>query len=127
MTSQSESDTGPVRLFLDNSTSPTLTTLVVVAATAALSMNFFLPSLPSMASFFAVDYALMQVAVSGYLGVTAVLQLIMGPLSDRYGRRPVLLASLGIFIVATVGCALSKSAEAFLFFRMMQALSLIHI
>jgi DHA1 family bicyclomycin/chloramphenicol resistance-like MFS transporter len=121
MTSQSEGDSGPGRLFLDNSTSPTLTTLVVVAATAALSMNFFLPSLPSMASFFSVDYALMQVAVSGYLGVTAVLQLIMGPLSDRYGRRPVLLASMGIFIVATVGCALSKSAEAFLFFRMMQA------
>lgn len=111
----------PARRFLDNSTAPTLFTLMTVAATAALSMNFFLPSLPSMASFFDVDYALMQIAVSGYLGVTAVLQLIMGPLSDRYGRRPVMLASLLIFLVATVGCVSSQSMQSFMFFRMMQA------
>ena len=53
--------------------------------------------------------------------MTAVLQIILGPLSDRFGRRPVILASLLIFAIATVGCALSQSAEAFMFFRMMQA------
>ncbi len=74
-----------------------------------------------MAGFFAVDYAVMQMAVSGYLGVTALLQIIMGPLSDRYGRRPVMLASLSIFVLATAGCALSTNAETFMFFRMMQA------
>ena len=121
MTEHADSGSGPVRLFLDNKSPPTLTTLVVVAAVAALSMNFFLPSLPSMSSFFAVDYAVMQIAVSGYLGVTAILQIIMGPLSDRFGRRPVMLASLLIFVLATAGCALSQSVETFMFFRMMQA------
>jgi len=121
MTEQASTESGPVRVFLDNKSPPTLFTLMAVAATAALSMNFFLPSLPAMASFFAVDYALMQMAVSGYLGVTAILQVIMGPLSDRFGRRPVLLASLFIFVLASVGCAMSTSAEVFMFFRMMQA------
>ena len=121
MTEPADSGSAPVRLFLDNKSPPTLTTLVVVASIAALSMNFFLPSLLSMASFFAVDYAVMQIAVSGYLGVTAVLQIIMGPLSDRYGRRPVMLAALVIFALATLGCALSQSIETFMFFRMMQA------
>ncbi len=109
------------RVFLDRSTPPTLLTLVLVAAISALSMNFFLPSLPAMAKFFAVDYAVMQLAVSAYLGVTAILQIIMGPLSDRFGRRPVMLTSLGIFIVSTIGCALSTEASWFLFFRMVQA------
>jgi len=121
MTEQVDAVNGPARRFLDKQTPPTLFTLMTVAAVAALSMNFFLPSLPSMAKFFDVDYAVMQVAVSGYLGVTAILQIIMGPLSDRYGRRPVMLASMLMFVIATIGCALSHSAELFLFFRMMQA------
>jgi DHA1 family bicyclomycin/chloramphenicol resistance-like MFS transporter len=57
-----------------------------------------LPSLPGIASYYEADYALVQLAVSGYLAVTGLLQLLIGPLSDRYGRRPVLLiASLAIF------------------------------
>ena len=109
------------RVFLDRRTPPTLLTLVLVAALSALSMNFFLPSLPAMASYFAVDYAVMQLAVSAYLGVTAILQILMGPLSDRFGRRPVMLAALIIFIAATTACALSTDANWFLFFRMVQA------
>ncbi len=114
-------DSATQRVFLDRSTPPTLLTLVLVAAISALSMNFFLPSLPAMANFFSVDYAVMQLAVSAYLGVTAILQIIMGPLSDRYGRRPVMLTSIGIFMVSTVGCALSTEASWFLFFRLIQA------
>lgn len=121
MTTEAPDQAGPARIFLDRQSPPTLLTLVMVAAMAALSMNFFVASLPAMAGFFAVDYAVMQLAVSAYLGVTAVLQIIMGPLSDRYGRRPVLLAALLIFIVATIGCALAKSADWFLFCRMIQA------
>ena len=111
----------PARVFLDRGSPPTLLTLVLVAAISALSMNFFLPSLPAMAEFFVVDYAVMQLAVSAYLGVTAILQIIMGPLSDRYGRRPVMLAALVVFVIATIGCAVSTSAETFLLCRMIQA------
>lgn len=121
MALEQPSTAGPARVFLDRRSPPTLLTLVLVAAMSALCMNFFLPSLPAMAEYFVVDYAVMQLALSAYLGVTAILQIIMGPLSDRYGRRPVMLAALGIFLIATIGCALSTNAEVFLFCRMIQA------
>ena len=59
-------------------------------------------------------------AVAGYLAVTAVIQLIAGPLSDRFGRRPVLLCALGCFTLASMGCALAEDIWTFLFFRMLQ-------
>lgn len=84
-------------------------------------MNVFLPSLPGMAEHFGVDYAVMQLSVSGFLAVSAVIQLLCGPISDRFGRRPVILTSFAIFVLATVGTLLAPSAGWFLFFRLMQA------
>ena len=84
-------------------------------------MNIFLPSLPNMTAYFETDYALMQLSVAVYLGVNAVLQLIVGPLSDKIGRRPVILWGLGLFLVATVGCLISTNIWVFLAFRMAQA------
>jgi len=107
--------------WLNRSTPPHVITLVVIAGVSALSMNIFLPALPSMATFFEADYAVVQLAISAYLGVTALLQIIIGPLSDRYGRRPVLLWGIGIFVLATIGCIFSTSIEALLGFRMLQA------
>jgi Bcr/CflA subfamily drug resistance transporter len=73
-----------------------------------------------MAADFRVDYALVNLSIAGFAGVAAVLQLIMGPLSDRYGRRPVLLTGLAIFVAASVGCALASDIWIFLGFRMLQ-------
>ncbi len=98
-----------------------LLTLVSISAIGALAMNIFLPSLPGMARDFGVDYGLMQLSVSAFLGVSAVLQLICGPISDRFGRRPVVLGSLVIFLLATLGTLLAPTAGWFLFFRMVQA------
>lgn len=100
---------------------PHLLTLVALTGIAALSMNVFLPSLPGMARDFGVDYAVMQLSVSAYIGATAVLQLLAGPISDRLGRRPVVLAGLVIFLLATVGTLLAQDATTFLIFRMVQA------
>ena len=100
---------------------PHLITLVLLAGLAALALNIFLPSLPGMTSYFGTDYRLMQLSVAIYLAVNAALQLIVGPLSDKYGRRPIILAGTGVFLVATLGCALSQTVGMFLFFRMMQA------
>jgi len=111
----------PAARFLDRTTPPHLVTLVVLASISALTMNAFLPSLPGMAAWYQVDYRLMQLSVSLYLGVSAVLQLIIGPLSDRFGRRRVLLWGLAVFILATVGTLLSPTAELFLICRMGQA------
>lgn len=85
-----------------------------------MSLNMFLPSLANIAVDLETDYGTVSWAVSGYLAVTAIVQLIIGPMSDRIGRRPVLLGALLVFAFASVGCALAQSVEAFLFCRMLQ-------
>ena len=107
--------------FLDRSTPPHILTLVLTAGVAALSLNIFLPSLPSMAAHFGVEYAAMQLSVSLYLAMTAVLQVFIGPVSDRYGRRPVMLAAVAVFVLATVGALAAPTFEVFLACRLLQA------
>ena len=94
-------------MFSAATSPPRLVTLVLLTALAVLSLNMFLPSLSNMAEAFQADYALVSLSFAGYLGITAVLQLIMGPLSDRFGRRPVLLIGLAIFALASLGCMLA--------------------
>ena len=89
------------RSYLNRRTAPHITTLVIATSTGALAMNVFLPSLPAMARYFQTDYAVVQLAVSLYLAAIAVLQLFIGPASDRFGRRPVMLACFVVFIMAT--------------------------
>lgn len=102
-------------------TTPTTATLILVTGLSTLSLNMFIPSLAKIAGSFGADYSLAAVSISGYLGMTAILQIIIGPLSDRFGRRPVMLAGLMIFILASVGCLLATDIWTFLAFRMVQA------
>ncbi|MCP5087026.1 MAG: multidrug effflux MFS transporter [Rhodobacteraceae bacterium] len=111
----------PKARFLDPSTPPTLFTLVVVAATSALSLNIFLPSLPAITKHFGASYAVIQFLVSGYLLTTAIVQFFVGPLSDRFGRRPVMLVGFCLFTFASVICAVATSVEILLAARVMQA------
>ncbi len=113
--------TSPTVRFLDRSTPPHITTLILLAGISALNMSIFLPSLSAMAKDFETSYAVMQLSLSGYLAVTALLQIAIGPISDRYGRRPVILWAMAIFTVATIGAMLAPSIEIFLGFRMLQA------
>jgi Bcr/CflA subfamily drug resistance transporter len=99
---------------------PHIITLVFASALAVLSLNMFLPSLPQMAEDFSTDYAVVNLSVALYLIVSGVLQLIMGPLSDRFGRRPLMLVSLAIFALASIGCVLAETVWVFLGFRMLQ-------
>ncbi|UWQ15064.1 multidrug effflux MFS transporter [Aliiroseovarius sp. M344] len=111
----------PTSRFLDPSTPPHVFTLTFVAAAATLSMNVFLPSLPGMARYFEVDYRIVQLSVALYLCMNAVMQVVVGPLSDRFGRRPVILAGFVFFIFATLGCIYAPNIQVFLGFRMLQA------
>lgn len=106
--------------FFDRTTPPHMMTLIMIMGMAVLSMNIFLPSLPAMTEHFGTDYRLMQLSVAIYLGVNATLQVIVGPLSDRMGRRPVVLWGFLIFIFASVGCVFAPTVETFLAFRMLQ-------
>ncbi len=110
----------PVR-FLDRTTPPHISTLIMLTGIGALSMNIFMPSLPGMTAYFDTEYRLVQLSVAIYLAMNAALQIIIGPISDRFGRRPVILWSIVIFCAATLGCIFSPTIEVFLVFRMIQA------
>ncbi|KGF67233.1 multidrug MFS transporter [Hoeflea sp. BAL378] len=108
-------------IFLDRATPPHIVTLVTVAGLSALTMNLFLPSMPSIAAHYQADYAVVQLAISGYLAFTGLLQLIIGPMSDRYGRRPVMIGGLVMFLAATALAPFAPTVESFLAIRMVQA------
>ncbi|MEO0636083.1 MAG: multidrug effflux MFS transporter [Pseudomonadota bacterium] len=106
--------------FLNRRTAPNIATLVLVAGLGAASLNIFLPSMPGIAEHFGVPYGTVQLLVSAYLAGTAVMQVIIGPLSDRYGRRPVLLTCFGIFLFGTAICATADSFAMLMVGRMIQ-------
>jgi len=107
--------------FLDRQTPPHLLTLTALAGLSALSTNVFLPSLPGMAQDFGAPYAVLQLSVALYLGLSAVLQVLIGPISDRFGRRLVLIGALALFLLASLGTVLARDAATFLACRMAQA------
>ena len=107
--------------YFHRASPPHISTLILLAGLAALSMNVFLPSLPNMAEHFQTDYRVMQLSVGLYLACSAFLQILIGPLSDKFGRRPVILWGLALFMLATLGCIWAPNIEVFLAFRMAQA------
>lgn len=100
---------------------PHLATLVLLTALPLLTLNMFLPSLPAMTRALGASEARMALAVSGYMVVSAILQLGIGPLSDRIGRRPVMLASIALYALASLGATLAQDATGFIVFRLAQA------
>lgn len=111
----------PDSRFLQQSTPPSIITMVALVAIASIPLNIFLPSLPAMAEYFDTAYSVMQFAVTGFLVFTGLLQLVIGPLSDRFGRRPVLLVCLLVFICASIGTATSTHFSEFMIYRLIQS------
>ena len=85
-------------------------------------MNMHLPSLPAMADTFNISYSAATLTVTLFLAMNAVFQFVVGPLSDRFGRRPIVLICMAIFCVSSVGCIFSTKFEMFLFCRLIQAI-----
>ena len=119
--------TSPSIQFLNAGTPPHITTLILMSGISALTMNIFLPSLPAMTDYYGADYGTMQLSVALYLGVNAIMQIVIGPVSDNMGRRPVFLAGAALFMLATLGCIWAPTAEIFLFFRMCQSVIVVGI
>lgn len=101
--------------------SPSFVLLVALTMGNPLALNMFLPGLTEMADEFGVTYARMSVSVGGYLAMTAVLALVIGPLSDRIGRRPVTLGVAAIFTLASLVGALAQDFTLFMAARVAQA------
>jgi len=102
---------------------PHLVTLVLLTALTVLTLNMFLPALPAMRAAFGVSEAVMGRAISLYMLAAAVLQLVLGPLSDRVGRRPVILGLLGLYVVASIVCLVAQDITVFLVARTAQAVA----
>ena len=100
---------------------PALITLVLFAAVSPLAINMFVASMPDIAIDLGASYATIQLGLSLYLFMTAWLQLVIGPLSDVYGRRPVIYTGLALFMVGTLICIFAQSAPWFLAGRIMQS------
>jgi len=107
-------------MFYSATSPPKLFTLILLSALSIISLNLFVASLSNIADEFQTDYALVNLAIAGYAGMTAVLLLVIGPLSDRFGRRPIIIAGLIIFILASLGCLLATDISTFLIFRLLQ-------
>lgn len=109
--------------FLNRSTPPHILTLILLASISALTMNIFLPSLPNIASDLNSSTSILGLSVGIYLASSAVLQLIIGPFSDQFGRRPLILWSLIIFCISTLATVFVTNTAQFLILRIFQAIS----
>src|SRR6478735_1431520 len=96
--------------------------LVAMTGVAPISLYMLVPALPVLATTFGRDISIAQMTVSLYMVGIACSQLIMGPLSDKFGRRPVLLAGLALMVVASVGCSFAQTLPQLIAARFLQAL-----
>ena len=85
-----------------------------------MAITIIIPSIPGLQSVFAADYATVQLTISLYLAAIAISQPFVGLLSDRFGRRPVLLGGLGLFVAASFLAAVSPNIESVIFLRLLQ-------
>jgi DHA1 family bicyclomycin/chloramphenicol resistance-like MFS transporter len=96
--------------------------LTALVAFGPLSTDLYLPSLPTLVRVFGTDIATVQLTLSVFLVGFAVSQLAYGPLSDRFGRRPVLIGGVTVFVLASAACMLAQSIEQLITARFLQAL-----
>ena len=96
--------------------------LAALSAVGPLTTDMYLPSLPDIARQLDASTAQVQLTISAYLIGFAVGQILYGPISDRHGRKPVLLGGIALYCVASLACALSNSIEMLIVARAFQAL-----
>jgi len=96
--------------------------LAAITAAGPVALNIFLPALPSVRQHFAASVVEMNATVSAALIAFAVGILVYGPVSDRYGRRPVIIAGQVVFAAGNLMCLVAPTLEALVAGRVVQAL-----
>ena len=99
-----------------------LALLAALVALGPLSVDMYLPAMPTIMRAFDTDISQMHLTLSSYLAGFALFHLACGPLSDRYGRKPILIAGTLLFMAACVGCAMSETVGEMLWFRFLQGI-----
>ena len=94
--------------------------LIAVSALNPLSVNMIVPALTSIADGLDADFGTAQFALSAYLFATAVSQLVLGPMSDKHGRRPILLAGILLYVLASLLCIAATSIWVLILGRILQ-------
>lgn len=100
----------------------TIFVLALIASVNPLAMGMYVPSMPSIAKEFEVSYGDVQLGLSIFFACTALSQLIIGPLTDKFGRKPILLISLVIFLMGTVLTIMAHSMMPMMIGRVFQAI-----
>lgn len=101
---------------------PTLLVILgLLSALTPFAIDMYLPSIPAIALDLDASVALVQLSVTVYLGMFAAAQLLLGPLSDVYGRRVIIGLGLAVFLLADIGCAMATSMPVMLLARAVQA------
>lgn len=93
-----------------------------LTAFAPLSIDMYLPALPAIGRSLAATASQTQLSLASFFLGFALGQAFYGPISDRYGRKPPLYGSLGLFAAASLGCALAQNIQALIAFRFLQAI-----
>ena len=96
--------------------------IALLVALGPLATDMYVPALPGLTGEFSTSAGQVQLTLSLFLAGFALAQIIYGPLSDRYGRKPVLLGGLALFVLASIACALAESIEMLILARFVQAL-----
>jgi DHA1 family bicyclomycin/chloramphenicol resistance-like MFS transporter len=99
-----------------------LALLAALVALGPLSVDMYLPAMPTIMRAFDTDISQMHLTLSSYLAGFALFHLACGPLSDRYGRKPILIGGTLLFMAACVGCAMSETVGEMLWFRFLQGI-----
>jgi len=97
--------------------------LAGLAMIGPFATDTFLPSFPAIAQYFEVSYLLVQQTLSAYLFGFSLMTLFYGTLSDSFGRRPVIIVSLVVFTIASIGASMAPSFSLLLLFRALQGAS----
>ena len=105
-----------------NSKAFLLILLGMLTAFGPFVTDMYLPALPAMAGYFATSSSMVQMGLTTSMIGLAVGQLFFGPLSDKYGRRPLLLLSMSLFVVATVFCIFAPDIQTFVSMRLLQGI-----
>lgn len=99
----------------------TLIFLVVISAFPPLTTDLYLPALPQMVEVFNTNQTMVNLTLSVYFIVYAFGLLFWGPLSDKFGRKPIMMIGISVYVVASLLCAISSSIEFLIFSRLLQA------
>lgn len=99
-----------------------LALLAALVALGPLSVDVYLPAMPTMMVALDTDIRHMHLTLSSYLTGFALFHLACGPLADRFGRKPILIGGTVLFVAACVGCSLAETVDELVFFRFIQGI-----